>query len=509
MKKLLLLIVLFVVGFSTLTQAAEYLGLMNQTFNCNSVYSEEDMRSSIQSGPNPIPYTGSVSFNGPKRRIVMKDLNVVMSGISFLYNYLTDSLVLEIHGNCRVQIATPTPAIISECNLRIVCVDGGSFKFVYGGSLAATVGTISMVKNASLIFENGSIIFDKPSPTAITFSGDYNPSTPPGPLSSQFTLSKIAPMSVVFKNCNVALDASRYSIVGLKGYVGFLDCDITSPDTYTLDDNGYLVESDGTTPVSKLTISPCVHFDAGGLWYRGKDDGSVFVKFQNLRSPRYTTLNSGVTVPSTVKRKNTTYAVTEVGTNAFTGCSGLQMVSLPSSIKTIGSFAFYQCRGLMSMVLPEKVENIMNGAFMSCEKMVSVTIPSTVKRMGDMSFRGCSSLVSITSRIVDPTKVTYTKPALIFYGVDKDNCTLFVPKGKIPIYRETDPWSEFTSLMELSVSNGDVNGDDKVNVSDVTALINMIMGITTMDESVADVNGDGKVNVSDVTALINIILGIS
>ena len=30
-----------------------------------------------------------------------------------------------------------------------------------------------------------------------------------------------------------------------------------------------------------------------------------------------------------------------------------------------------------------------------------------------------------------------------------------------------------------------------------------------MDQERADVNGDGKVNVSDVTALINIILGVS
>jgi hypothetical protein len=46
-------------------------------------------------------------------------------------------------------------------------------------------------------------------------------------------------------------------------------------------------------------------------------------------------------------------------------------------------------------------------------------------------------------------------------------------------------------------------------VSDVTALINMILGMQTMDQGKADVNGDGKVNVSDVTALINIILGIA
>ena len=55
---------------------------------------------------------------------------------------------------------------------------------------------------------------------------------------------------------------------------------------------------------------------------------------------------------------------------------------------------------------------------------------------------------------------------------------------------------------------GDVNGDSRVNVSDVSALINMILGLTAMNQTAADVNGDGRVNVSDVSALINIILGI-
>ena len=56
--------------------------------------------------------------------------------------------------------------------------------------------------------------------------------------------------------------------------------------------------------------------------------------------------------------------------------------------------------------------------------------------------------------------------------------------------------------------SSDVNGDGRVNVSDVSALINMILGITPMDQTTGDVNGDGRVNVSDVSALINIILGI-
>mgnify|MGYP002624326131 CR=1 FL=1 len=56
---------------------------------------------------------------------------------------------------------------------------------------------------------------------------------------------------------------------------------------------------------------------------------------------------------------------------------------------------------------------------------------------------------------------------------------------------------------------GDANGDGQVNVSDVTAIIQHILGFsqTDFDAAAADVNGDSQVNVSDVTAAINIILG--
>ena len=57
-------------------------------------------------------------------------------------------------------------------------------------------------------------------------------------------------------------------------------------------------------------------------------------------------------------------------------------------------------------------------------------------------------------------------------------------------------------------SLGDINLDGAVDVTDVNAVINMILGKETLD-SIADVNGDGAVDVTDVNAIINIILGKS
>ena len=58
-------------------------------------------------------------------------------------------------------------------------------------------------------------------------------------------------------------------------------------------------------------------------------------------------------------------------------------------------------------------------------------------------------------------------------------------------------------------TRGDVNGDGSVNIIDVTALINYLLGGSASDINMtaADCNQDGKVAIDDVTALINYLLG--
>ena len=51
---------------------------------------------------------------------------------------------------------------------------------------------------------------------------------------------------------------------------------------------------------------------------------------------------------------------------------------------------------------------------------------------------------------------------------------------------------------------GDTNGDGEVNIADLNALIDAVLG--NDHGRVFDVNGDGEVNIADVNALIDIIL---
>ena len=56
---------------------------------------------------------------------------------------------------------------------------------------------------------------------------------------------------------------------------------------------------------------------------------------------------------------------------------------------------------------------------------------------------------------------------------------------------------------------GDVNGDGKVTIADVTELADYLSNSIQLDEfqlDAADINGDGKVEIADLTALIDLIL---
>jgi hypothetical protein len=55
---------------------------------------------------------------------------------------------------------------------------------------------------------------------------------------------------------------------------------------------------------------------------------------------------------------------------------------------------------------------------------------------------------------------------------------------------------------------GDVNGDGEVNISDVAALIDILLGgnVDADTRKRADVNDNGEINISDVTTLIDILL---
>ena len=89
-------------------------------------------------------------------------------------------------------------------------------------------------------------------------------------------------------------------------------------------------------------------------------------------------------------------SVTSIGSSAFYGCSGLTSLTLPSSVTSIDGRAFYGCSSLFGLTLPSSVTSIGSSAFEACYGLFSLTLPSSVTEIGESAFRGCRSLASLT-----------------------------------------------------------------------------------------------------------------
>lgn len=90
------------------------------------------------------------------------------------------------------------------------------------------------------------------------------------------------------------------------------------------------------------------------------------------------------------------YKVTAIGDNAFNGCTGLEKIIIPNSVKTIGRWAFYGCTRLQQVTIPNSVTTIKDYAFVKCTKLKQVTISNKVTTLGKYAFVGCKGLKEIT-----------------------------------------------------------------------------------------------------------------
>ena len=94
-------------------------------------------------------------------------------------------------------------------------------------------------------------------------------------------------------------------------------------------------------------------FEVDGIYYVINNNGkTVYVTSGNVE------YSGEVVIPSTVTYDGTTYSVTEIGEEAFAGCSGLTSVNIPKSVTEIGDSAFEGCSGLTSVTIPESVTEI-------------------------------------------------------------------------------------------------------------------------------------------------------
>lgn len=128
--------------------------------------------------------------------------------------------------------------------------------------------------------------------------------------------------------------------------------------------------------------------------------------------------------------------------------------------------------------IPEGVTTIPDGAFWGCASLKSVTFPSSLTSIGETAFSFCDSLLLVLSPIEEPFafKTDYSKSILyyssltappenvdyfyigsrkgpVYYRIKKDLLTLYVPKGSVSDYKNTNDWSKFPNIESYDPDN--------------------------------------------------------
>jgi hypothetical protein len=186
-------------------------------------------------------------------------------------------------------------------------------------------------------------------------------------------------------------------------------------------------------------------------------------------------------------------------------CYGLTSITIPNSVTSIEQQAFWNCSGLTSVTIGNSVTSIGVGAFWCCSGLESVTIGSGVTSIGSGAFTECSGLTSVTA--LNPT------PVDIFDNVftNRENATLYVPKGSKEAYQAADYWKEFKEIIELpAIVPGDINTDGQITAQDASLVLQAVAGKITLSDtqiSVADVNDDGQITAQDASLILQKVAG--
>ena len=66
----------------------------------------------------------------------------------------------------------------------------------------------------------------------------------------------------------------------------------------------------------------------------------------------------------------------EIGELAFKGCTSLESITIPESVREIEEYAFDGCTSLTTITLPTGVDEIGDGAFEGCDSIATIFVPA-------------------------------------------------------------------------------------------------------------------------------------
>lgn len=119
--------------------------------------------------------------------------------------------------------------------------------------------------------------------------------------------------------------------------------------------------------------------------------------------------------------------VTEIGRNAFTGCTSMATATFAddADIQIIGAGAFADC-GLTSISIPKKVKTIEREAFRNCKALNKIDVTEFTTQISPEAFKYCNNLTDIN---VSKRNTVYSSVDGYLLSKDKKELLIF-PPGK-------------------------------------------------------------------------------
>lgn len=145
-------------------------------------------------------------------------------------------------------------------------------------------------------------------------------------------------------------------------------------------------------------------------------------------------------------------SVERISESSFEACGNLESIDFPESLRFIEKSAFEDCKRLKEIKLPEGLLSVgggrTDGAFSYCSALYRVELPSTLREIGYWAFRS-DGIMEVVSHITTPFPIDQYD----FGGLCPREGTLTVPRGTKEVYLQTEGWNKFQNIIEEG--NGD------------------------------------------------------
>lgn len=157
-------------------------------------------------------------------------------------------------------------------------------------------------------------------------------------------------------------------------------------------------------------------------------------------------------------------------------------VEVPDGVTAIGDFAFAGYSLMTSLAVPGSVTAIGRSAFADCDKLTEIDLGAGVASLGHRAFNG-APLATITVRNPQPPTFSTATTTATFGSY---NAAVFVPKGSLEAYTDSEAWRLFTDIREKELSGISEAPTDKVTPFTVDGTT---ITATTADITVYDTKG--------------------